>query len=359
MRSGQHPEKGDIMNINQIYLDTLCEMKNIEKEVAKMGESIVGEEFEIREEVHQSVAVMVCVLRENGYYPDPLDVAFAMIYMACDFGPLETANLLLSKMRAVESLEEATMLMRKITKALPEPLKNRARHETGFSSYFTYTVGFWTKWPKCYDNLDGQVVENGKIVNIPDNSDKLVTEKPVKVFNLYHVYDLEGGDLGDGIECRDLVATIRCTEEEIQAFVEKYDKPIAWSDAADLDGNYICTSYEIPDMGLICMHLEYEEVKFKTLEEVAKDPYGIGIMGTFNDYNGSLEKAVDWHPWLRTLKRVSEYLDTDKEITLLHSGDLQRKIWTGAAKDVPKDILDKYVDEAVEKGSRLILYVAY
>ena len=53
-----------------------------------------------------------------------------------------------------------------------------------------------------------------------------------KLWNIYHVYDVDGG-CGDAVEVRQLVGTILATDEDIDKFVEHwnhprvYDKPYA------------------------------------------------------------------------------------------------------------------------------------
>ena len=44
------------------------------------------------------------------------------------------------------------------------------------------------------------------------------------LYNIFHIYDTDGG-FGDAVEKKDFIACVEATEEEIDEFLEKWDKP--------------------------------------------------------------------------------------------------------------------------------------
>ena len=90
----------------------------------------------------------------------------------------------------------------------------------------------------------------------------------MSMYIIKHVYDVDGG-FGDAIGKEDVVGIVECTKEQIDKFIEKYDKPVV---------------YDEPYMGLVCHILIAEEVTVTTLDEIEKDPY--------ND-NGVFQSWID------------------------------------------------------------------
>jgi len=78
------------------------------------------------------------------------------------------------------------------------------------------------------------------------------------MFNIYHHFDVDGG-FGDAVSNKTLVATVECTEDEVKAFIEKYDNPEV---------------YDTPYASLYRHHLTYEMVETVSLSDIENDPYG-------------------------------------------------------------------------------------
>lgn len=78
-----------------------------------------------------------------------------------------------------------------------------------------------------------------------------------KLYAIYHGYTQDGG-YGDGIWAEDHVGTVYATEDEINAYIEKYNKPEV---------------YEKPYDELTCHHVRAEEIVIAdSLNDVK--PYG-------------------------------------------------------------------------------------
>lgn len=81
-----------------------------------------------------------------------------------------------------------------------------------------------------------------------------------KMYMIKHVYDVDGG-FGDAIYNEDVVGVVECAEEELNNFLEKYNRPVV---------------YDEPYAYLVCHELKAEEITIKSLKELENDPYGDG-----------------------------------------------------------------------------------
>lgn len=77
-----------------------------------------------------------------------------------------------------------------------------------------------------------------------------------KLWAIYHDYDVDGG-FGDSIHETEMVGVVQATEEEIEAFIQKYDKPII---------------YDKPYDELYCHSVRVEEIEMTSLDSIC--PYG-------------------------------------------------------------------------------------
>lgn len=77
-----------------------------------------------------------------------------------------------------------------------------------------------------------------------------------KLWAIYHDYDV-GGAFGDSRSETEMVGIVQATKEEIEAFIQKYDKPIVYDDPYDK---------------LYCHSVRAEEVEISSLDSIC--PYG-------------------------------------------------------------------------------------
>ena len=80
-----------------------------------------------------------------------------------------------------------------------------------------------------------------------------------KLWNIFHCYYVDGG-FGDGVLQADLVGTVEATEEEINEFLKKWNKPEVYDD---------------PYTALECHAVRAEPVEvveFKGFEPYSTDP---------------------------------------------------------------------------------------
>lgn len=78
-----------------------------------------------------------------------------------------------------------------------------------------------------------------------------------KLWAIYHLLTVDGG-YGDAIPQDEMVGIVEATDEEIKAFVEKYDRPVV---------------YDEPYDKLTCHGIQAQEIKvIHNLDEV--EPYG-------------------------------------------------------------------------------------
>ena len=87
-----------------------------------------------------------------------------------------------------------------------------------------------------------------------------------KVYIIKHEYDVDGG-FGDAISREDVVGIVKCSEEDIKKFDEKYNKPEV---------------YDSPYADLECHSIIIEEVTILDISDLESDPYGDG--GIFQKY---------------------------------------------------------------------------
>lgn len=81
-----------------------------------------------------------------------------------------------------------------------------------------------------------------------------------KFYAIFHGVEEDGG-FGDGVFTENMVGVVEATQEEINAFIEKWDKPIV---------------YDEPYASLTCHHVRAEEIEIcdlSTLNPYGKDDY--------------------------------------------------------------------------------------
>jgi len=77
-----------------------------------------------------------------------------------------------------------------------------------------------------------------------------------KFYAIFHGYDTDGG-FGDAIPQETMMGIVEATEEEIEAFIKKWDKPVV---------------YDHPYDDLCCHNVRAEEIKICDLNTL--NPYG-------------------------------------------------------------------------------------
>lgn len=85
-----------------------------------------------------------------------------------------------------------------------------------------------------------------------------------KLWNVFHCYDVDGG-FGDAIPAEDLVGTVEATDEEMEAFLQKWNQPEV---------------YEHPYADLECHFVQAVEVTVQTLDGF--EPYSTDPNDRFN-----------------------------------------------------------------------------
>lgn len=91
-----------------------------------------------------------------------------------------------------------------------------------------------------------------------------------KLYAIYHGVDEDGG-YGDAVYTANMMGIVRATEEEIEAYIAKWNKPIV---------------YDHPYDDLSCHNVYAEEVVVANLDEL--NPYGEG------DYYGLQAKEYEF-----------------------------------------------------------------
>ena len=85
-----------------------------------------------------------------------------------------------------------------------------------------------------------------------------------KLWNVFHGYDVDGG-FGDAVWSENLVGTVEATDEEMEAFLQKWNRP---------------EIYEHPYDDLTCHSIRVEEVTVQTLDGF--EPYSTDPDDEFN-----------------------------------------------------------------------------
>lgn len=91
-----------------------------------------------------------------------------------------------------------------------------------------------------------------------------------KLYAIYHGVDEDGG-YGDAVYTENMIGIVKATEEEIKAYIEKWNKPIV---------------YDHPYADLSCHNVYAEEISVANLDEL--NPYGEG------DYYGLRAKEYEF-----------------------------------------------------------------
>ena len=86
-----------------------------------------------------------------------------------------------------------------------------------------------------------------------------------KLWNIFHEYDVDSG-MGGAMPIYDLVGTVEATEDEINRFIQKWNKPEV---------------YDHPYDDLRCHTVYAKEVKFVDLNEL--EPYSTDPLDWFVD----------------------------------------------------------------------------
>ena len=120
-----------------------------------------------------------------------------------------------------------------------------------------------------------------------------------KFYAIFHGYDTDGG-FGDAIPQETMMGIVEATEEEIEAFIKKWDKPIV---------------YDHPYADLCCHHVYAQEIQLSTLDEIK--PYGE------DDYFGTRAKRYEYDEKFEAEHGHSWYLyDKDEALHELYQKGL-------------------------------------
>lgn len=97
-----------------------------------------------------------------------------------------------------------------------------------------------------------------------------------KLYIVRHIYDVDGG-FGDAISNENVVGVVRCTEEEIKNFENKYGKTEV---------------YDVPYADLTCHTIFIDEINPISITELEKDPYGDNgrFQRMIDDFNGMVDE---------------------------------------------------------------------